>query len=188
MRTLWPTVLLFSFNFLSACSSGGPPSVDITERLDCSADCTSSISKGLAEPQVVAVRDDQGGRIIEYALQMMKFRDSGARLKFIGRCDSACTIYLALPRSQTCINSGASFGFHAPLAATPEASQLAQEYLLKNYPEWVKSWIAGRGGLTKNIMTMDYSYASKFLDRCDQKSAWWAGTNQLVQSAPQPQL
>ena len=171
MRTLSPIVLLFNFHLLSACSSGGPSTVDIARRLDCSAGCTSSISTGLAEPQVIAVRDDRGGRVINYALQMMKFRDSGTKLKFTGRCDSACTIYLALPRDQTCISPGALFGFHAPFAATPEASQRAQDYLLENYPEWVKSWIADRGGLTKDIMTMDYSYASRFLDRCDQKFA-----------------
>ena len=102
---------------------------------------------------------------------MMKLRDSGAKLKFAGRCDSACTIYLALPRSQTCITPDALFGFHAPFAATPEASSLAQNYLLENYPDWVKSWIASRGGLSKEIVTMDYAYASKFLDRCDQKFA-----------------
>ena len=162
--------------------------MDIAQRPDCIVDCTSPISKGLGEPQVMMVRDDRGGRVINYTLQMMKFRDSGTKLEFTGRCDSACTIYLALPRNQTCIGAGASFGFHAPLAATPVASQRAQDYLLENYPEWVKSWIVDKGGLTKDIMTMDYSYASRFLDRCDQKFAWWAGTNRLVQSVPQHQF
>ena len=171
MRTLSPIVLLLNFHLISACSSGGPPTVDIARPLNCSSGCTLSIPRGLAEPRVIAVRDDRGGLVINYALQMMKFRDSGTKLKFTGRCDSACTIYLALPRNQTCISPGALFGFHAPFAATPEASHLAQDYLLESYPEWVKSWIANRGGLSKNIMTMDYSYASKFLDKCDQKFA-----------------
>ena len=188
MRTLSSIVLLFSFHFLSACSSGGASSVDIARRLDCGVDCTSSISKAPVEPQVIAVRDDRGGRVINYTLQMMKFRDSGTKLEFAGRCDSACTVYLALPRNQTCVSPGAMFGFHAPFAATPEASQRAQNYLLENYPDWVKSWIVGRGGLTKNIMIMDYSYASKFLDKCDQKFALWAGTSQLVQSVAQRQF
>ena len=109
--------------------------------------------------------------MVSYALQMMKLRDNGAKLKFAGRCDSACTIYLALPRNQTCITPDASFGFHAPSAATPQASLLAQDYLLETYPSWVKSWIASRGGLSKEIMTMDYAYASQFLDRCDQQFA-----------------
>ena len=171
MRILPPIVLFLNFYLISACSSGGPSTIDIARPLDCSSGCTSSMTGGLAEPRVVAVRGDRGGLVINYALQMMKFRESGTKLKFTGRCDSACTIYLALPRNQTCISPGALFGFHAPFAATPESSHIAREYLLESYPEWVKSWIANRGGLTKNIMTMDYAYASKFLDRCDQKFA-----------------
>lgn len=106
--------------------------------------------------------------MIGYSVAMLKLQESGTKVKFAGRCDSACTVYLALPRDQICITPGAAFGFHAPHAATPEASRVAQDYLLERYPEWVKTWIAGRGGLSGKLITMDYAYASKFLDRCDQ--------------------
>ena len=174
MRILSVFVLGAACHLLAACGSSGlsgPLTADIAPPLDCSPACVSSNSSGLADPPILTVQNDRGGRVIDYALQMMKLRDSGAKLKFAGRCDSACTIYLALPRSQTCITPDALFGFHAPFAATPEASSLAQNYLLENYPDWVKSWIAGRGGLSKEIMTMDFAYASQFLDRCDQKFA-----------------
>ncbi len=105
--------------------------------------------------------------MIDYLVQMMKWRQSGTKVKFAGRCDSACTIYLSLPRDQTCITRGATFGFHAPKAAAPEASRIAHDYLLTRYPEWVKTWIASRGGLSRKLITMDYGYASQFLDRCD---------------------
>ena len=106
--------------------------------------------------------------MIAYSVEMLKLRESGTKVKFAGRCDSACTVYLSLPRDQTCITRGAVFGFHAPAAATPETSLIAQDYLLERYPEWVKTWIASRGGLSRKLITMDYAYASKFLDRCDQ--------------------
>ena len=106
--------------------------------------------------------------MLGYSVQMMKWRDSGTTVKFTGPCASACTIYLALPRDQICITRGATFGFHGPYSATPDASRIAQAYLLEHYPEWVKTWIVGRGGLSGEIITMDYAYASKFLMRCDQ--------------------
>jgi hypothetical protein len=43
---------------------------------------------------------------------------------------------------------------------------MAQVYLMRKYPGWVKSWIARNGGLSGRLVTMNYSYASKFLRRC----------------------
>src|SRR5687768_12366704 len=65
----------------------------------------------------VTVGSDRGGYVIKYALRMLKLRKSGTSLRFTGRCESACTVYLALPSNQTCIASGASFRFHAPYGA-----------------------------------------------------------------------
>src|SRR5918994_3365846 len=57
---------------------------------------------------------DRGGYVVQYALRMLKLKQSGKPVQFAGKCQSACTIYLSLPRSQTCIAPGSSFGFHAP--------------------------------------------------------------------------
>ncbi len=119
----------------------------------------------------VSIRGDHGGRIIDYAMRMKKHERLGSHMRFTGRCDSACTLYLALPRSRTCVSPGASFGFHLPSGVSPRATRLAAQYLLRNYPGWVRSWIAANGGLTRRVRTMNYAYSSRFLPSCGTQIA-----------------
>jgi hypothetical protein len=98
-------------------------------------------------------------------------KQSGKPVQFAGSCLSACTIYLALPPSQTCISPGASFGFHAPYGSTPSGNRMARMYMLKTYPGWVRSWISSRGGLSSRVITMNYAYASKFMKPCGTATA-----------------
>lgn len=168
MRIL-PVLFLAAFSqSLAACVTNALDGETDLYASNCGSACSSPSPKNSVDSQIVTIRQDQGGLIIGYSMAMMKLRDSGTKVKFAGRCDSACTIYLALPPEQTCITRGAMFGFHAPSAATREASLIAQDYLLESYPDWVKAWITSRGGLSGKLITMDYAYASQFLDRCGQ--------------------
>src|SRR5215217_6676167 len=72
------------------------------------------------------IGSDRGGYVVQYALRMLKLKQSGKPVQFAGKCLSACTIYLALPRSQTCISPGASFGFHAPYGSSPSGNRMAR--------------------------------------------------------------
>jgi hypothetical protein len=117
------------------------------------------------------IGSDRGGYVVQYALRMLKLRQSGKPVQFGGSCQSACTIYLALPRSQTCISPGASFGFHAPYGAGTKGNRYARTYMLNSYPGWVRSWISGRGGLSSRLITMNYAYASKFMRPCGTATA-----------------
>lgn len=94
----------------------------------------------------VTIRNDRGGQVVHYALKMLRLKEAGHSVRFSGRCDSACTLYLALPRSKTCVSPGASFGFHLPYGASRAGNQVAAQYLLSSYPGWVRSWIADKGG------------------------------------------
>jgi hypothetical protein len=114
----------------------------------------------------VSISNNSGGRIIDYARKAAQFRNSKATVRFAGRCDSACTLYLGLPKHQTCISPGAYFRFHSPSARSQRSARMAQAYLMRKYPGWVKSWIAQNGGLSGQLVTMDYSYASKFMKSC----------------------
>ena len=125
----------------------------------------------LPDPQFITIRNDNGGYVISYAVRMKKWRDSGTVVRFAGHCDSACTIFLALPRDQTCITRGTTFRFHSPAAASQRGRGVAQDYLMKTYPDWVRTWIVGRGGLSRRLITMDYDYARRFLRPCDQRAA-----------------
>lgn len=118
-------------------------------------------------PEVVTIGNERGGYVVDYAARVLKLQESNAEVRFTGRCGSACTLYLALPQDQTCIAHGASFRFHAPSATSQYARRAAETYMLKTYPEWVTAWIDAQGGLSRKLMTMDYSYASQFLRPCE---------------------
>jgi hypothetical protein len=119
----------------------------------------------------VTIGGDRGGYVVQYALRVLKLRKSGTPLRFTGRCQSACTIYLALPRRQTCISPGASFSFHAPYGGGSGGNRIALSYMLNSYPSWVRNWINKWGGLSRKLITMDYAYASKFMRTCGSQTA-----------------
>jgi hypothetical protein len=114
----------------------------------------------------ISISNNSGGYIVEYALRMASINRSGAKVRFTGRCASACTMFLGLPAHKMCIAPGASFRFHMPQAGSVRATHQAKRFLYRQYPGWVRSWIASRGGLSRSLITMDYSYASKFIRAC----------------------
>lgn len=115
----------------------------------------------------VFIRNNSGGMIAKYAMIAANYRNTGTQVNFVGRCDSACTLFLGLPASQTCVSRGAYFRFHSPFGVSARQQGMAQDYLLRKYPDWVRQWIGQRNGLTRQLKTMDYSYASKFMRTCD---------------------
>ena len=118
-------------------------------------------------PRELTIGNDRGGYVATYALRMVRLRDNGTFLRFAGHCESACTLFLALPTNQTCIARGASFRFHAPLGPSRIANERALTYLLNTYPAWVKNWIASKGGLTPRVITLGYDQASQYMQSCE---------------------
>jgi hypothetical protein len=118
-------------------------------------------------PPSVSIANNSGGVIAQYAITAADYRNSRTLVKFMGRCDSACTLFLGLPASQTCVAGAAYFRFHAPFGVSDHAQQLAQNYLMSRYPRWVRQWINQKSGLTHQLITMDYNYASRFMRTCD---------------------
>ena len=110
---------------------------------------------------------DPGGQVIQYALKSKKMEKQGQEVRFAGRCDSACTLYLSMPKHLTCISPGASFLFHAPYGGSKSENRTAHQYLVKSYPRWVKRWIRSRGGLENQAKVMGYDYAKRFIQPCD---------------------
>ena len=114
----------------------------------------------------VEVQEDSGGRVIDYAIRMFELRDSRKEVRFEGRCDSACTLFLGLPKDQTCIGPGAYFRFHAPSAPSAKDFDAVQSFMMRKYPSWVRSWLTGQGGLSGQLVTMDYAYAHRYMRTC----------------------
>lgn len=114
----------------------------------------------------VSIYGNSGGSIGTFARQSLYYKSSHTKLRFTGRCDSACTLFLALPRSQTCLSAGAVFRFHSPIANNSRMASLAHRYMMAKYPPWVRSYIKRSGGLTHRLITMDSRYASRYMSRC----------------------
>jgi hypothetical protein len=127
---------------------------------------TSLPSNNDYSPRTISIGSDAGGVVINYGLRMLRWRQNGTKVRFSGACRSACTLYLGLAQSQTCISPGASFGFHSPFGASARGNSVAQAFMMRNYPGWVKSWIRSQGGLSGRIKTMSYGYASRFIKPC----------------------
>ncbi len=122
---------------------------------------------GQAAPRkTIEISHDNGGSVVDYTRRMTRARQQSTQVVFRGQCASACTVYLALPKSQTCIRPGAKFGFHKAYGASRQANQWGTEFLLGRYPSWVRAWIDAKGGLTDRVIWMDYAYASKHLPTC----------------------
>ncbi|WP_421703039.1 hypothetical protein [Aliiroseovarius sp.] len=119
-----------------------------------------------ANPALMVVHSDNGGHVVDYARTVSKVRSQGTKVRITGRCDSACTLYLALPTDQTCISPGASFGFHRAYGASQSANAWGTDYLVRHYPAWVHQWINSHGGVSSDIKRMSFSYASRFMNVC----------------------
>ena len=115
----------------------------------------------------INIYDDHGGQLIDYAMSISRVEQTNARVNIRGSCDSACTLYLGIPRNQLCVAHSGSFRFHLPFGSSKSGNQLAANYMIGSYPAWVRRWIGAQGGLSHNLITMNYSYANKYLKTCD---------------------
>ena len=92
-----------------------------------------------SEVGTITVGDDRGGFLNFYIEKTERFRRSGERVRIMGRCDSACTLYLSLPR--VCVGPNARLGFHQ--ASRPDGNPI----LLSYYPRPIRDWLDSVGGL-----------------------------------------
>jgi hypothetical protein len=119
-------------------------------------------------PPAVSVSGDNGGNIAQYLLRTEAYRETQTQVSIEGRCDSACTLYLSLSPEQICIEQHAYFRFHTPIANSQGVQRMATLVMMEHYPDWVKDWIFQQGGLTRHFKTMDYAYASQFIQPCTE--------------------
>ena len=151
----------------------------LLRRIVASATCAAALLANLGVSQAssitergnlhpsVSISNNSGGKIASFAVAVARYREAGTLVMFNGRCDSACTLFLGLPARQTCISHGAYFRFHSPSASSMRSEKIAQAYLMRKYPDWVRAWIASKNGLTHKLITMNYNYASQFMQTCN---------------------
>ncbi len=152
---------------LAMCMLGAAGSLAAEDRIEPASFPTDS---GYS-PGMVTIRNDRGGHVILYALRSREWLANGTEVRFAGSCQSACTLYLGLSQQQVCISNGATFGFHSPYGVSGREMRVAQDFMMRSYPEWVRLWIDSKGGLTRQMKTMPYDYASIFLKPCDAEAS-----------------
>ena len=113
--------------------------------------------------KTITIEDDPGGSIFAYHMQTLRMEGFGTVIRFNGHCNSACTIYLSRAK---CVTPVARFGFHLPIDVEGEDRRLATEFLLDNYPAWVRDWIDTAGGLEDEPKYMPASYAARHIGWC----------------------
>ncbi len=114
----------------------------------------------------VNVSGDRGGNVVSYAMKTLQLKQNRTQVRVTGACDSACTLLLALPRNQICVTQSASFNFHLPSGSSSQGNKRAAAFLLKNYPGWVRRWIARKGGLSSRLISMRRSDIGNNLPAC----------------------
>ena len=81
----------------------------------------------------------KGGRTVEFAQDVEKFRRSGEQFRITGHCQSACTMFLALPN--VCIERGARLLFHAG------AQPIATQRMMNSYNSKLRAYLTARGAM-----------------------------------------
>ena len=118
------------------------------------------------------IKADSGGQIGPYLAILMAMRSSGERVIIDGPCLSACTLVLGvIPRERICVTPRARLGFHAAWNPAENGRQVtsvdATRLLMEIYPEHVRSWIARRGGLSRQMMYLSGRELAAWYQTCN---------------------
>jgi hypothetical protein len=121
----------------------------------------------------VRIKADPGGQIGPYLENLALLRSSGEKVIIDGPCLSACTMVLGvIPRNRICVTPRARLGFHAAWHpgenGRPVTSRAATQLLMDIYPEDVRSWIKGRGGLSPRMMYLSGRELAAMYHTCDE--------------------
>lgn len=107
------------------------------------------ILSGLSPAAARDVRHDLGGSIRVRLAEIDALRARGERVRILGTCVSACTLYLGLP--DTCVAPSARLGFHGPSAATRGLPLPRREFervsaiMAGHYPARLRRWFWTEG-------------------------------------------
>ena len=121
----------------------------------------------------VRISSDPGGQIGAYLQRFESLRVSGQNVIIDGPCLSACTLVLgAIPRDHLCFTSRARLGFHSAWRpgefGRPVESLAGTELMMTNYPQWVRDWIARRGGLSPHLIYLTGSELASMYPACPE--------------------
>jgi len=117
---------------------------------------------------------DPGGQIGPYLENLHALRNSGERVIIDGPCLSACTMVLGvIPKERICVTPKARLGFHAAWHpgddGRPVTSRAATQLLMDIYPQHVRTWIKGHGGLSPKMMYLSGRELAAMYQTCQDE-------------------
>lgn len=102
--------------------------------------------------QALVIRHDRGGPVSERIEQLRGLAAHGTRVRIVGTCLSACTLYLGLPNA--CVAPDARLGFHGPatrLQGIPlprEEFERISHLMAAHYPLPIRRWFLAKARFT----------------------------------------
>ena len=119
----------------------------------------------------VVIADDDGGRIGTYIDRFKEIRASSDNVVIDGDCLSACTLVVGLiPRERLCFTARGRLGFHAAwkpgFLGMRVLNMEGTQTMWSLYPESIRAWIAGKGGLSDRVMFLEGAELSALYPRC----------------------
>lgn len=115
-------------------------------------------------PAVIEIVADPGGFINMRADQIAYIKRHGYQVRILGQCNSSCTMYLSLPRSQVCISPNASLGFHSSYnAIVGGRNDAGTQTMLNHYPNFV---LAKLKPLSPTLQYLSGAILLPYMRRC----------------------
>ena len=123
----------------------------------------------------VLIKDDYGGKMVDYRARFQQIRRSGEPVVIDGICMSACTMILGIvPLDHSCVTPRAVLGFETAWeydnSGTRIVSVSGTQELMKVYPASVHAWITRHGGLGSKILLLKGRELTSIVPRCRNAS------------------
>lgn len=124
----------------------------------------------------LVVLRDPGGLLYGRMRFLSYLERKDIRVHVMGRCVSACTLYLSL--DNVCVSPNATFGFHGPSASDAYATSAQREddldIMLDLYPDFLDEWFLENAAqlIRKDLAWITGTEMIRLgIDNCDSKSS-----------------
>lgn len=121
----------------------------------------------------VVIRADYGGQVSSYSARVSAYLKRKVTVRIEGECASACTMVTALPADRICVGPQAKLELHQsylpnrfdPLDTTIRSDD-GTATLMRHYPPKLRDWIAAKGGLTSELITLQGDELAQVMRIC----------------------
>jgi hypothetical protein len=118
------------------------------------------------QPPTQIIRNDNGGNVEARVHQIAVLRQAGTRVEIRGRCASACTMLIGLPKA--CVARTARLEFHGPssqyygVSLSPHQFEYWSGVMAGYYPPRMRAWFMSTARqTTMGVITISGAQAAR---------------------------